>query len=68
MPHQSSSLPFFIGIDGIVSKYPNEVNYSEFNGTTIESGKQLENEIRQKYRKYGLRMMGEYVNLMKPGN
>ena len=63
-----SSPPLIKRIDGIVSRHPYEVNYSAFNGTKIESRKQLENEIRQNYRKYGLRKIEKYVNLMKSGN
>ena len=68
MTHRSSSPPLIQGIDGIVSRHPNGVNYFAFNETKIESGKQPENKIRQKYIKYGLRKMEKYVNLIKPGN
>ena len=57
MTHQSSSPPLIKGIDGIISRHPNEVNYSAVSGTKIESGKQLEIEIQQKYRKYKLQNM-----------
>ena len=48
MTHQLSSPSLIKGIDGIISRHPNEVNYSALNGTKIESGKQPENVIRQK--------------------
>ena len=39
MTPRSPSPPFIKGIDGIVSRHPNEVNYSTLNGKRIESGK-----------------------------
>ena len=50
----------------------------ELNGKIMESGKQPENKIRQKYRRYGLKNMeknkkagkntSKIINLMKPGD
>ena len=57
MTQRSFSLLLIKGIDGITNRHPNEVNYSALNGTKIESGKQPENEIQQKYRKYGLKRL-----------
>ena len=65
MTHPSSSLPLIKVIDGIVRRSPNRVNYSAFNRTKIELGKQPENGIRQKYRKYGLQRMEK--NYMEEG-
>ena len=42
------------GIDGIVSRPPNGVNYSTLNGKRMETGKQPGNEIRRKYKKHGI--------------
>ena len=61
MIQQSSSPPFIKGIDGIVSRSPNKVNYSTLNGERLETGKQPGNEIRQKYKKYGPKKMERYV-------
>ena len=62
MTHRLSSPPLIKGIDGIVSRSPNKVNYSTLNGKRMESGKQSGNEIRQKYRKYGISgNMAKYV-------
>jgi len=49
MTHRSSSPPLIKGIDGIVSRPPNEVNYPTLNGKRIETEKQSENKIRRKY-------------------
>ena len=54
MTHRSSSPPLIKEIDGIVSRSPNEVNYSSLNGKRMETGKQQENEIRRKYKKHGI--------------
>ena len=54
MTHRSSPPLLIKGIDEIVRRHSNEVNHSALNGTNIESGRQPENEIQQKYRKYGL--------------
>ena len=79
MTPRSPSPPLIKGIDGIVSRPPNEVNYSTLNGKNMETRKQPGNEIRQKFKKYGLRQMeryyvkpevnvGKYEYLMEPGN
>ena len=54
MTPRSPSPPLIKGIDEIVSRSPNEINYSTLNGKRMETGKQPENEIIQKYRKYGI--------------
>ena len=62
MTHQSSSPPLIKGIDGIVSRPPNELNYSILNRKRLESGKQPRNEIKQKYRNLGISgNMAKYV-------
>ena len=48
MAQSVSSPPLITGINGIVSRPPNEVNYSTLNGKRMETGKQPENKIRQK--------------------
>ena len=63
MAHRLSSPPLIKGIAGIVSRSPNEVNYSTLNGKSMETRNQPGNEIRQKYRKYGLRHLEK--NYMK---
>ena len=79
MTHRSSSPPLIRGIDGILSRSPNEVNYSTLNGKRLESGKQPGNEIRQKYRKFGIsgnmaiyvkheKNTGQIENLMERGD
>ena len=50
----SPSPPLIKGINGIVSRPPNEVNYSTLNGKRMEIGKQTENEIRQAFKIYGM--------------
>ena len=47
MAHQLSSPPLIKGIDGIVSRSPDEVNYSALIEKNIDSGIQLANEIQQ---------------------
>ena len=59
MASRPSSPPLIKGIDGIVSRPPNKVNYSTLNGKRMESGKQPGNEIRQIFQKYGI--SGNYV-------
>ena len=54
MTHRSSSPPLIKGIDGIVSRSPNKVNYSALNGESMETRKQPGIEIRRKYRKFGI--------------
>ena len=79
MTPRSPSPPLIKGTDGIVSRPPNEANYSALNGKIMETGKQLGNKIRQKYRKFGISgNMAKYVkqeenggkikNLMEPGD
>ena len=48
-------------IKGIVSRPPNEVNYSTLNGKNMETRKQPGNEIRQKFKKYRLNKRDKYV-------
>ena len=48
MAQRGSSPPLITGIDGIVGRPPNEVNYSTLNGKRMETGKQPGKEIRQK--------------------
>ena len=76
MTQRPSSPPLVKGIDGIVSRYPNKVNYSTLNGKRIETGKQPEIEIRRKYR-ISKNMAndvkqdgnsGKNKSLIKPGN
>ena len=61
MAHRLSSPPLIKGIDGIVSRPPNEVNYSVLNEKSMETRKQPGNEIRRKFKKYGLRQKERYV-------
>ena len=79
MTHQASSPPLIKGNDGIVSRTPNEVNYSILNGKVMEKGNQPGKKIRQKYKKYGLKKMEKYYvnreenagkieNWMEPGD
>ena len=77
MTPRSHSPPLITGIDGIISRPPNKVNYSILNGKNMETGKQPENEIRRKYRKFGISgNIERYVkqeenarnSLMEPGN
>ena len=63
MAHRVSSPPLITGITGIVSRHPNEVNYSTLNGKRIESGKQTGKEIRRKYKKHGI--SGKMANYVK---
>ena len=75
MTHRLSSPPLIKGIDGIVSRSPNEVNYFTLNEKRMESGKQPENEIIQKYRKFGISDIryvkqantGKNGNVVEPG-
>ena len=46
--------PFIKGIDGIVSRPPNQVNHSTLNGKSMETRKQPGNETRRKFKKYVL--------------
>ena len=62
MRQRTPSPPLITGIDGIVSRPPNEVNYSTLNGKRMEICKPPENKIRRKYRKYGISgNMAKYV-------
>ena len=61
MAHRVSSPPLIKGIDGIVSRPPNEVKYSTLNGKNMETRKQPGNEIRRKFKKYGLNKRDRYV-------
>ena len=65
MRPRTPSPPLITGIDGIVSRPPNEVNYSTLNGKRMETGKQPENKIRRKHKKYGLKQMEK--NYMRKG-
>ena len=60
MAHRLPSPPLIKGIDGIVSRSPNEVNYSTLMETNMETRKPPGNEIRRKF-KYGLRKKERYV-------
>ena len=79
MAPRAPSPPLIKGIDGIVSRPLNEVNYSTLNGKNMETRKQPGNEIRRKFKKYGLRQKERYYvkeeendgkieNLREPGN
>ena len=54
MAHRLSSPPLIKGIDGIVSRPPNEVNYSALNEESMEARKQPGNEIFGISRKFGI--------------
>ena len=59
-----SPSPFLIkGIDGIVSRPPNEVNYSALNGKSMETRKQSGNEIKRKFKK--IRISGNMTKDVK---
>ena len=51
MRQRTPSPPLITGIDGIVSRPPNEVNYSALNGKNMETRKQPDNERQRKYKK-----------------
>ena len=79
MAPRAPSPPLIKGIDGIVSRSPNEVNYSTLNGKNMETRKQPGHEIRRKFKKYRLRQKERYYvkeeendgktkNLREPGN
>ena len=61
MTHRSSSPSLIQGIDGIVSRPPNEVNNSTLNGKNMETGKQRENELRQDFKRF--RIPGKQVDI-----
>ena len=52
MAHQLSSPPLIKGIDGILSRSPNEVNYSTLNTKSMETRNQLGKEKSRKFKKY----------------
>ena len=54
MAHQLSSPPLIKEINGIVRRSPNEVNYSTLIEKKIEARKQLENEIQQYLKRFGI--------------
>ena len=51
MRPRTPSPPLITGIDGIVSRPHNEVNYSALNGKNMETRKQPGNEIRRTFKK-----------------
>ena len=61
MTPRSSSPTLIKGIDEILSRSPNEVNYSTLNGKNMETRKLPGNEIRRKFKKYGRRQKERYV-------
>ena len=62
MRPMTPSPPLITGIDGIVSRPPNEVNYSPLNGKMMKTGKPTENRVRGNYKKYGISgNMAKYV-------
>ena len=79
MTHRLSSPPLIKGIDGIVSRPPNEVNYSTLNAKRMETRNQPGKEKSRKYKKYERsgnmakdvkkdEKGGKIGNLMEPGN
>ena len=52
MVHRLSSPPLIKGIDGIVSRSPNEVNYSTLDTKSMETRNQLGKEKSRKSKKY----------------
>ena len=61
MAHRLSSPPLIKGIDGIVSRSPNKVNYSTLNGKMMKTGKPTENRIPiQNYKNHGIKKMERY--------
>ena len=52
MAHQLSSPPLIKGIDGIVSRSPNEVNYPTSNAKSMEARNQPRKTKSRKYKKY----------------
>ena len=62
MTPRSPSPPLIKGIDGIVSRPPNEVNYSTLNGKMMKTGKPTRNRIQSDY-KYGI--SGNMANYVK---
>ena len=60
MTPRSPSPPLIKEIDQIVSRNPNEVNYSTLSGKNMETKQQPGNEIRRKF-KYGLQQKERYV-------
>jgi len=75
MAHRLSSPPLIKEIDGIVSRPPNEVNYSTLNGRMMKTGKPTENRIPINYKNHGIKKMERYYvkkeengNLIEPGD
>ena len=54
MAPRAPSPPLIKGTDGIISRPPNEVNYSTLNEKNMETAKQLENVIRQDFKRFGI--------------
>jgi len=52
----TSTIYYYVlfGIDGIVGRPPNEVNYSTLNRRIMKTGKPTENRIPRKHKKYGI--------------
>ena len=61
MANRLSSPPLIKGINGIVSRSPNEVNYFTLNAKSMETRKQPGNEVQRKFKTYGLRQKERYV-------
>ena len=61
MTPRSPSPPLIKGNDGIVSRPPNEVNYSTLKGKNMKTGKQLESEIRPDFKRFGI--FGKIVDI-----
>ena len=59
MVSRSSSQPLIKVIDTIVSKPPNEVNYSTLNGKKMKAVTRIEQELKRKYGK--CKIFGNYV-------
>mmetsp|Transcript_53974 Transcript_53974/g.61084 ORF Transcript_53974/g.61084 Transcript_53974/m.61084 type:complete len:103 (-) Transcript_53974:340-648(-) len=76
MRPRTPSPPLITGIDGIVRRPPNEVNYPTLNGKMMKTGKPTENRIPiRDYKNYGIKKMERYYvkkeengNLIEPGD
>ena len=79
MTPRSPSPPLIKGIDGIVSRHPNEVNYFTLNGKKTKAITRIEQELRMKYGKYKIvcnfakiknkaKDTSQTKNLNRPGN
>ena len=55
------SPPLIKGIDWIVSRPPNEVNFSTLNGKRMETGKESLNEIKEKRLRKKYRILFKYI-------